>query len=74
MSQNTPAPAHSPKDVAAEHTPAEKIILEISLADLPPQTQRDLKAHSTLERSTTSEHLANLLTKKFGGVFTFRAA
>lgn len=63
-----------PASPAADPAPAEKIILEISLADLPEQTQRDLTAHSTLGRCTKADLLARLLQKKFGPLFTVRAA
>lgn len=50
----------------------EKFILE--LGALPPQTEQDLRANATLQRTTPQELLAKLLTKKLGGLFTIRAA
>lgn len=54
--------------------PAEKITLEFTPANLPPQSQRDLEAHATLLRTTPQQLLADLLQKKLGGLFTVRAA
>lgn len=50
----------------------EKFTLELSA--LPPQTEQDLRANATLRRITPQELLAQLITRKLGGMFTVKAA
>lgn len=48
------------------------LILEIDPKKLDEQTQRDLEANAQLQRITQPELLAQLLTKRLGGLGTVR--
>lgn len=59
--------------VMKKPTPKTQETITLELSPLPDQTQQDLIANATLRRIKPEDLIAQLVSKKLGGVFTVKA-